>query len=137
MDYGLLDGFDAGGSGADGTPSPFDAMEPARYAMGDTRRYAERMDLIAMTPRGELASTGFVTGGSARNWKGYGSLVDLTTHGAVEQAILTDPQTSGGLLVACAPEAVDEVLECFQREGFQRAAVIGEIEEGSPAVTVV
>jgi selenide,water dikinase len=84
-----------------------------------------------------LASTGFVTGGSARNWKGYGSVVDLTTHGAVEQAILTDPQTSGGLLVACAPERVDDVMECFRREGFQRAAVIGEIEAGSPAVTVV
>jgi selenide,water dikinase len=77
-----------------------------------------------------------VTGGSARNWNGYGSLVDLTTHGAVEQAILTDPQTSGGLLVACTPEVVDEVLECFRGEGFQRAAVIGEIEAGSPSVTV-
>ena len=59
-----------------------------------------------------------VTGGSARNWKGYGSLVDLTTHGAVEQAILTDPQTSGGLLVACAPESVNEVLDCFQPTAF-------------------
>jgi len=83
-----------------------------------------------------LAANGFVTGGSARNWKGYGSLVDLTTHGAVEQAILTDPQTSGGLLVACAPDAVDEVMECFRREGFQRAAVIGEIEAGTPGVRV-
>ena len=83
-----------------------------------------------------LASTGFVTGGSARNWKGYGSLVDLTTHGAIEQAILTDPQTSGGLLVACAPEAVDEVLDCFRREGFQRAAVIGNIEAGPPGIVV-
>jgi selenide, water dikinase len=83
-----------------------------------------------------LASTGFVTGGSARNWKGYGSLVDLTTHGAVEQAILTDPQTSGGLLVACAPESVNDVLDCFRREGFQHAALIGEIEAGSPGVTV-
>jgi selenide,water dikinase len=83
-----------------------------------------------------LASSGFVTGGSSRNWKGYGSLVDLTTHGAVEQAILTDPQTSGGLLVACAPEGVDEVLDCFRREGFQRAAVIGEIESGTPGITV-
>jgi selenide,water dikinase len=79
----------------------------------------------------------FVTGGSARNWKGYGSLVDLTTHGAVEQAILTDPQTSGGLLVACAPESVDEVLDCFRRDGFQRAAVIGEIEAAAPGVSVV
>ena len=83
-----------------------------------------------------LASAGFVTGGSARNWKGYGSLVDLTTHGAVEQAILTDPQTSGGLLVACAPEAVDEVFDCFRREGFQRATVIGEIEAGTPGIVV-
>jgi selenide,water dikinase len=83
-----------------------------------------------------LAANGFVTGGSARNWNGYGRLVDMTTHGAEEQAILTDPQTSGGLLVACASEAVDEVLDCFQREGFQRAAVIGEIEPGSPAVTI-
>jgi selenide, water dikinase len=89
-----------------------------------------------LTDARALASTGFVTGGSARNWKGYGTLVDLTTHGAVEQAILTDPQTSGGLLVACAPESVDEVLECFRREGFQRAAVIGEIEAGPPGVVV-
>ncbi len=89
-----------------------------------------------LTDARALASTGFVTGGSARNWKGYGSLVDLTTHGAVEQAILTDPQTSGGLLVACAPETVDEVRECFRREGFQRAAVIGEIEAGPPGVVV-
>jgi selenide,water dikinase len=84
-----------------------------------------------------LASTGFVTGGSARNWQGYGQFVELTTHGAVEQAILTDPQTSGGLLVACAPESVDEVLDCFRRDGFQRASVIGEIEAGSPGVAVV
>jgi selenide,water dikinase len=89
-----------------------------------------------LTDARALASTGFITGGSARNWKAYGSLVDLTTHGAVEQAILTDPQTSGGLLVACAPEAVPDVLDCFQREGFDRAAVIGDIEPGKPGVTV-
>ena len=89
-----------------------------------------------LTDARTLASTGFVTGGSARNWNGYSGLVDLTTHGAVEQAILTDPQTSGGLLVASAPESVGDVLDCFSREGFQRAAVIGEIEAGSPGLTV-
>jgi len=89
-----------------------------------------------LTDARTLASTGFVTGGSARNWKGYGSLVDLTTHGEIEQAILTDPQTSGGLLVACAPESANEVLDCFRREGFQRSAVIGEIEAGPPGVIV-
>jgi selenide, water dikinase len=90
-----------------------------------------------LTDARTLAATGSVTGGSARNWTGYGGLVDLTSYGAVEQAILTDPQTSGGLLVACAPGAVDEVLDVFRREGFQRASVIGEIEAGTPGVTVV
>jgi hypothetical protein len=42
-----------------GSPS-FASLEPARYAMGDTRRFAERLNLIAMEPRGELGSTGFV-----------------------------------------------------------------------------
>ena len=94
-------------------------------------------DVPLLTEARELASAGFVTGGSSRNWKGYGSLVDLTDHGAVEQAILTDPQTSGGLLVACAPESVSEVLDCFHADGFDRAAVIGEVEAGAPGVRVV
>ena len=85
----------------------------------------------------ELVSAGYVTGGSARNWQGCASLVDLTSHGAVEQAILTDPQTSGGLLVACAPEAVNEVLDSFHADGFHRAAVIGDVETGLPGVSVV
>ena len=51
--------------------------------------------------------------------------------------MLTDPQTSGGLLVACAPESVNEVLDCFQADGFHRAAVIGEIDAGAPGVRVV
>jgi selenide,water dikinase len=90
-----------------------------------------------LTAARELASAGFVTGGSARNWAGYGTFVDLTSHGAIEQAILTDPQTSGGLLVACAPESVDEVLGCFRDDRFSHAAVVGEIEAGPPGVRVV
>ena len=70
-----------------------------------------------LTDARELASAGFVTGGSARNWKGYGDLVDLTTHGAVEQALLTDPQTSGGLLVARAGGRERRARD-FAREGF-------------------
>ena len=109
-------------------------LEVCRGSNGLARVRWSTVPLLTDAPA--LAATGFVTGGSARNWKGYGSHVDLTTHGALEQAILTDPQTSGGLLVACAPEAVDDVLDCFRREGFQRAAVIGEIEAGAPAVTI-
>jgi selenide,water dikinase len=85
----------------------------------------------------ELAVAGHVTGGSTRNWKSYGDLVDLTTHGPVEQALLTDPQTSGGLLVACAPEVTGEVLEIFRAQGLGNAAVIGEIESGPPGISVV
>jgi selenide,water dikinase len=85
----------------------------------------------------ELAVAGHVTGGSTRNWTAYGNLVDLTTHGKIEQALLTDPQTSGGLLVACAPEVVEEVLQGFRLEGFSSAAVIGEVESGPPGISVV
>ena len=84
-----------------------------------------------------LAADGCVTGGSARNWQGYGNLVDLAGFGPLEQALLTDPQTSGGLLVACAPDAVDAVLDTFRAEGFDRAAVIGHLERGTPGIAVV
>jgi selenide,water dikinase len=72
---------------------------------------------------------GFVTGASGRNWAGYGQDVALprTFAADVDRALLTDPQTSGGLLVSCAPQAVDAVLKVFQAEGFGQAAVIGEV----------
>jgi selenide,water dikinase len=85
-----------------------------------------------------LARAGHVTGASARNWAGYGHEVTLRdAHAGAERALLTDPQTSGGLLAACAPGAVDDVLAIFHREGFAHAAVIGEITTGAPRVTVV
>ena len=60
-------------------------------------------------------SAGFVTGGSGRNWTGYGSRVKLASPlGEAERAVLTDPQTSGGLLVACDPSACDTVLAVFR-----------------------
>jgi selenide,water dikinase len=79
----------------------------------------------------ELARAGFVTGASARNWTAYGAEVARDGVADAELALLTDPQTSGGLLVACAPQAVDEVLHAFRDEGFERAAVIGRVEEDS------
>ena len=86
----------------------------------------------------DLAALGLVTGASGRNWAGYGAEVRLPNGFAdVERALLTDPQTSGGLLVSCAPEAVDEVLAAFRRDGFERAAVIGEVLEGSAGLEVV
>jgi selenide,water dikinase len=75
----------------------------------------------------ELARAGFVTGASGRNWAGYGVDVAVAQDlDEAERALLTDPQTSGGLLVSCTPGSVDEVLEIFRRHGFGQAAVIGE-----------
>ncbi|MBK6743803.1 MAG: selenide, water dikinase SelD [Hydrogenophilales bacterium] len=85
----------------------------------------------------ELAQAGFVTGASGRNWASYGDGVRLF-EGCQDwqQAILTDPQTSGGLLVSCAPEAVETVLGVFRRRGCAHTAVIGRLEAG-PAEVVV
>ena len=85
----------------------------------------------------ELAGAGIVTGASARNWAGYGEEIDLPEGNQhALRALLTDPQTSGGLLVACAPHAVDAVLATFRAEGFERATEIGEIVPGASRIRV-
>jgi selenide,water dikinase len=87
----------------------------------------------------ELAAQGMVTGASARNWAGYGTQVALPEEFApADHALLTDPQTSGGLLVSCAPSALDEVMAVFHRHGFEDAAAIGRLQAGAgPAPLVV
>jgi selenide,water dikinase len=85
----------------------------------------------------EFARAGIFTGASGRNWTGYGERVTLDKGlGEPERMLLTDPQTSGGLLVACSPDSVAAVLEVFRAEGFGQAAVIGEMSAGAPRVTV-
>jgi selenide,water dikinase len=88
-----------------------------------------------------LAQGGCVTGASARNWSSYGAEVELSPQlDSTTRALLCDPQTSGGLLVACAPEAVSSVLDVFRRSGFVGAAVVGRVEgpvdPGAPRVIV-
>jgi selenide, water dikinase len=90
--------------------------------------------------RGALAYArdGIVTGASQRNWASHGIDVRLSQRiDAPRRALLTDPQTSGGLLVACASDAVSEVLTLFHRQGFTVAACIGECIEGAAEVDVV
>jgi selenide,water dikinase len=85
----------------------------------------------------QLAHDGFFTGASGRNWDAYGNDVELGAGVSdTQRVLLTDPQTSGGLLVSCDPASVDEVLALFAREGFGHAAVIGRMEAGEPKVTV-
>ncbi|MBU6267209.1 MAG: selenide, water dikinase SelD [Sphingomonadales bacterium] len=79
----------------------------------------------------DLAAQGCVTGASGRNWAGYGAQVVLPEGFAAEdRALLTDPQTSGGLLVSCTADAVAEVLAVFARQGFD-AAAIGRVGEAA------
>jgi selenide, water dikinase len=85
-----------------------------------------------------LAAQGMITGASGRNWAAYGKEIKLPTDfAAVDQALLSDPQTSGGLLVSCAPDAVDAVLAIFRQHGFAAAVEIGEIAAGSGGAGLV
>jgi selenide,water dikinase len=85
----------------------------------------------------KLATAGYITGASARNWMAYGEDVALDTAiTPMQRALLTDPQTSGGLLVACDPASVTEVLDAFRAEDFTAAAVIGRLESGPARVSV-
>jgi selenide,water dikinase len=84
-----------------------------------------------------MAADGLVTGASGRNWAGYGAEVQLDPAlGKPVQDLLTDPQTSGGLLVSCDAGSVDKVLQVFRDGGFADAAVIGGFEAGEPVLRV-
>ena len=77
-----------------------------------------------------LAQQGFITGASGRNWAGYGAEVVLPEgFSSVDQALLSDPQTSGGLLVSCAPDALEAVMAVFKQHGFEDAAVVGSLAQ--------
>ncbi len=84
-----------------------------------------------------MVAEGFVTGASGRNWAGYGEQVALSDGlPPTARDLLSDPQTSGGLLVSCAPDSVNDVLRVFRDAGFEEAAVIGRVEAGTPGLRV-
>ncbi|MDR2208998.1 MAG: selenide, water dikinase SelD [Azoarcus sp.] len=84
-----------------------------------------------------LALEGVKTGASARNWSSYGDEVALRDVTPWQQVLLTDPQTSGGLLVACAAEAAEEVLDLFHAEGYTAAAKVGRLRKYESGTRVV
>ena len=83
----------------------------------------------------DWARQGVATGASERNWNGYGHEVEFRGE-SWQQKLLSDPQTSGGLLVACAPEAEKSVLEVFRQKGFAEARTIGKLVDGAPRLAV-
>src|SRR5579862_3657115 len=93
-------------------------------------------DLPVLDEALEWVKQGVATGASDRNWKGYGPDVSLPA-GTPEwrRKLITDPQTSGGLLVACAPEAEKAVLAEFAKRGFADARRVGRLAAGAARVT--
>jgi len=98
-----------------------------------------RLDALPVIPEAlEFVKQGVATGASDRNWNGYGREVQLPG-GAPDwvRKLVTDPQTSGGLLVACAPEAERQVLAEFAQRGFADARTIGRLAAGAPRLSVL
>jgi len=86
----------------------------------------------------ELAQDGLVTGASGRNWASYGQHVEgIVQEDILWRNLLTDPQTSGGLLVACDPSIADQVLALARSFGHESAAIVGEVVAGQGTVEVV
>ena len=84
-----------------------------------------------------LAQSGIGTGAGDRNWSSYGNDVTLPP-GMPEwqRKLLCDPQTSGGLLIACADKQASEVLDFLKARDFAHAALIGTFHSGPPLIRV-
>ncbi|MGB3272805.1 MAG: selenide, water dikinase SelD [Xanthobacteraceae bacterium] len=84
-----------------------------------------------------FAQKGFVTGASKRNWASYGAFIVLPAEMPQwRRDLFTDPQTSGGLLIACKAGAAQGVLDKVKAAGFGKAAIIGRVEAGAPEVRI-
>ncbi|MFQ8430983.1 selenide, water dikinase SelD [Amaricoccus sp. W119] len=115
------------------------ALEMARGS-GVTLRLRED-DLPFLAQARRLAEAGFATGASTRNWASYGAEVRLPENlpGGLpdwRRKLLTDPQTSGGLLVACAESAADILLAAIRSAGYPMARRIGDVVAGPSVVEV-
>jgi len=110
-------------------------LEMARGSDARLRIAAAAVPLL--TRARSMAEQGFVTGASHRNWESYGAGVTLPA--AMPESmrhLLTDAQTSGGLLVSCAAGAAPALLRRIRDEGYPRAAIIGSVEAGEPGIQV-
>ncbi|MGF6710433.1 selenide,water dikinase [Luteibacter sp. W1I16] len=109
------------------------ALEMARGSGLRIRIEGDRVPFLDQAER--LAQAGFITGASKRNWNSYGDGVVLPT-GLPDwrRALLTDPQTSGGLLVACKAERAEAILATIEAAGYPRARIVGTATTGAPGV---
>src|SRR5580693_2948685 len=112
------------------------ALEMARGAGKTLTIHADTLPWLSEAVA--LAQQGFITGASGRNWKSYGGEVALPADTPEWQRhLLTDPQTSGGLLVSCAPERADAIVQTIIAAGYPATRVIGTAETGPPGIRVI
>jgi selenide,water dikinase len=94
-------------------------------------------DVSLLTQAASLAQEDFVSGASHRNWSSYGAAVKLPEgYPDWRRHLLTDPQTSGGLLVACAPKRAEAIVQSIGQAGYPAAQIIGRAEAGNAAIAV-
>jgi selenide, water dikinase len=94
-------------------------------------------DLPLLSQAASLAQQRFVTGASVRNWESYGDGVILPSElPEWRRHLLTDPQTSGGLLIACAPERAEAISHMIVAAGYPHARIVGHVEAGAPSVAI-
>ena len=107
-------------------------------ARGSLLRLVVRTDDVPLLSQAAvLAEQGFVTGASHRNWSSYGNDVEMPPEMSEwRRHLLTDPQTSGGLLIAVARERGETILRTIRDSGAPSASIIGHAEEGAPAIKV-
>ncbi len=93
---------------------------------------------IPYLPQAEaLARDGYVTGASTRNWASYSeSVVASAVLPLWRRHLLTDPQTSGGLLVACATKSANRLLNEICSAGYLDAAIVGVLKPGSAQIVL-
>lgn len=111
------------------------ALEMARGADKTITIKAEALPWLSEAAA--LAQKGFITGASGRNWKSYDANVVLPTNTPEwQRQLYCDPQTSGGLLVACAPDRIDVLLQTIVASGYPAARIIGEVKDGEARIVV-
>ena len=96
------------------------------------------LDKLPILPSAsDYAQKGYSTGAGNRNWDSFGDNITLPKNlKDWQKNILTDPQTSGGLLLSCSQDQAGAILSLFHKHKYQHAAIIGEISRGSPSIDV-
>lgn len=111
------------------------ALEMARGSNLTVTLKAAEVPLFTQAAR--LAQDGHVTGASSRNWASYGEAIRLPDDlPDWQRNLLVDPQTSGGLLISCAADRAESLLETIRRAGYGAARIVGHTETGPSEVRV-